>query len=226
MCRRRRIPDVPHPETAATAMDAPLPVPHPPLVAILRGITPGEVPPHVAALLEAGLAAVEIPTGSPDWARSVALAVEACGAHAQVGAGTVLEPAHLDALEAAGGTLVVTPNVRPALIRRARARGFTVAAGCATASEAFDALEAGAQMLKLFPASVYGPGLARALRSVLPPVPLLAVGGISADNLGDYLDAGCSGAALGGELYRAGQPPAQTLARAQRVVRAWRARAS
>ena len=203
-----------------------MPLPHPPLVAILRGITPDEVRAHVGALLEAGFTAVEIPTGSPDWAHSVALAVEACGARAQVGAGTVLEAAHLDALEAAGGSLVVTPNVRPALIRLARERGFTIAAGCATASEAFDALEAGAQMLKLFPASVYGPALARALRSVLPPVPLLAVGGITVDTLGDYLDAGCSGAAIGGELYRAGQPPARTLARAQCFVRAWRARAS
>ena len=203
-------------------MDDPQPLPRPPLVAILRGITPAEVPAHVQALREAGIAAIEIPTNSPDWARSVALAVHACGAHAQVGAGTVLETAHLDALQAAGGRLVVTPNVRPALIRQARERGFTIAAGCATASEAFDALEAGAQMLKLFPASVYGPALARALRSVLPPVPLLAVGGITPENLGDYLRAGCSGAAIGGELYRAGQAPARTLSNARRFLDAWR----
>ena len=226
MPRRRHIRDVPQPETAANAMDECLPVPHPPLVAILRGVAPDEVLPHVEALLEAGFTAIEIPTGTPEWARSVALAVAACGTRAHVGAGTVLEVAHLDALEAAGGSLAVTPNVRPALIRLARTRGFTIAAGCATPSEAFDALEAGAQMLKLFPASVYGPALARALRSVLPPVPLLAVGGITVDSLGAYLDAGCNGAAIGGELYRAGQVPAQTLARAQRFVQAWRAWAS
>ena len=203
-------------------MDDPLPPLHPPLVAILRGVTVGEVEAHVEVLLEEGFAAIEIPTNSPDWARSVALAVAACGDRARVGAGTVLEPAHLDALQAAGGDLVVTPNVRPALIREARERGFTIAAGCATASEAFDALEAGAQMLKLFPAAVYGPALARALRSVLPPVPLLAVGGITPDNLGDYLAAGCSGAAIGGELYRAEQSPARTRAQAQRFLQAWR----
>ena len=199
---------------------------HPPLVAILRGITPAEVAAHVEALLDAGFGAVEIPTNSPEWARSVAIAVQACGDRAHVGAGTVLEPAHLDALQAAGGRLVVTPNVRPALIRQARDRGFNIAAGCATASEAFDALEAGAQMLKLFPAAVYGAALARALRSVLPPVPLLAVGGITADNLGEYLAAGCCGAAIGGELYRAGQAPALTRAHAQRFLDAWREHAT
>ena len=199
---------------------------HPPLIAILRGITPTVVAAHVGVLLEAGLGAIEIPTNSREWARSVAIAVAACGDRALVGAGTVLEPSHLDALQASGGRLVVTPNVRPALIRQARERGFTIAAGCATASEAFDALEAGAHMLKLFPASVYGPALARALRSVLPPVPLLAVGGITPDNLGEYLSAGCSGAAIGGELYRPGQAPAVTLANARRFLDAWREHAA
>src|SRR5690606_37325945 len=163
---------------------------------------------------------------SPEWARSVAIAVAACGDRALVGAGTVLESSQLDALQASGGRLVVTPNVRPALIRQARERGFTIAAGCATASEAFDALEAGAHMLKLFPASVYGPALARALRSVLPPVPLLAVGGVTPGNLGEYLSAGCSGAGIGGELYRAGQAPAKTRANARAFLDAWREHAA
>ena len=220
--RRPRPPIAPEPQIVDAMDDPHLPF-HPALVAILRGVTPDAVVAHVEALLEAGVNAIEIPTGSPDWARSVALAVAACGERALAGAGTVLETAHLDALQAAGGRLVVTPNVRPTLIREACARGFTIAAGVATASEAFDALEAGAQMLKLFPAAVYGPALPRALRSVLPPVPLLAVGGITVDNLGDYLAAGCSGAAVGGELYRPGQAPARTLANAQRFVAAWQA---
>ena len=207
-------------------MDDPHPPFHPPLVAILRGVTPADVAAHIDALLEAGFGAIEIPTNSPGWAHSVAIAVAACGERAEVGAGTVLEPAHLDALQAAGGRLVVTPNVRPALIRQARERGFTIAAGCATASEAFDALEAGAHILKLFPASVYGPPLVRALRSVLPPVPLLAVGGITPGNLGEYLSAGCSGAAIGSELYRPGQAPAQTLANARAFLDAWREHAA
>lgn len=186
-------------------MDAPAQPFRLPLIAILRGITPGEVPAHVRALVEEGFDAIEIPTNSPDWQDSVALAVREFRADAQIGAGTVLSLAHVDALVAAGGTLAVTPNTNPVVVRHAVERGLLVAAGCATASEAFAALDAGAQLLKLFPASVHGPAMARALRSVLPPIPLFAVGGVTPDNLPDFLSSGCQGAGIGGELYKPGQ---------------------
>lgn len=193
-----------------------------PLIAILRGITPAEVADHVGVLVEEGYDAIEIPTNSPDWARSVALAVGAFADRARIGAGTLLEPAQVDALIEAGGTLGVTPNVRPAVIRHAVARGLPLVAGVATPSEAFDALEAGAPMLKLFPAAVYGPAMVRALRSVLPPpVPLFAVGGITPDTLPVYLSAGCQGVGIGGELYRAGQTAEHTRTQAQRFRDAW-----
>ena len=101
-CDTRRL-ETPIPD----AMDDPLPSFHPPLVAILRGVTVDDVEAHVDALLAEGFGAIEIPTNSPGWDRSVALAVAACGDRARVGAGTVLESAHLDALQAAGGELVV-----------------------------------------------------------------------------------------------------------------------
>lgn len=192
-----------------------------PLVAILRGITPAEVLEHVAVLVETGYDAIEIPTNSPDWATSVALAVREFGAQAVIGAGTVLTPGHVDALHDAGGRLAVAPNVRPAVLRHAAARGVPMMAGFGTASEAFDALEAGAPMLKLFPASIQGPAMVRALRSVLPPVPLFAVGGITPETLPVYLEAGCQGVGIGGELYRAGQSPAQTRTQAGRFHAAW-----
>lgn len=192
-----------------------------PLIAILRGITPQDVLVHVGALVDEGYDAIEIPTNSPDWSRSVALAVEAFGTRATLGAGTVLTEADVDALVAAGGTLAVTPNTRPALIRHAVDRGLQVAAGVATASEAFDALDAGAQLLKLFPASVYGTGMVRALRSVLPPVPLFAVGGVTPDTLSGYLSAGCQGAGIGGELYKPGQPVERTREHARRFRQAY-----
>ncbi|MDH5834426.1 2-dehydro-3-deoxy-6-phosphogalactonate aldolase [Luteimonas kalidii] len=192
-----------------------------PLIAILRGVTPEEVADHVGVLVEEGFDAIEIPTNSPDWARSVALAVAAFSDRAHIGAGTLLEPTQVDALIDAGGTLGVTPNVRPAVIRHAVARGLPVVAGFATASEAFDALEAGATMLKLFPAAVYGPAMVRALRSVLPPVPLFAVGGVTPDTLPVYLSAGCQGVGIGGELYRPGQTAEHTRTQAQRFRDAW-----
>jgi 2-dehydro-3-deoxyphosphogalactonate aldolase len=192
-----------------------------PLIAILRGITPADVPAHVGALVEEGYDAIEIPTNSRDWARSVRIAAEAFGERAWIGAGTVLTTADADALRAAGGRLMVTPNTRPPVIRHAVERGLQVAAGVATASDAFDALDAGAQMLKLFPASVYGPAMVRALRSVLPPVPLFAVGGVTPDTLSGYLSAGCQGAGIGGELYKPGQPVERTREHARRFRQAY-----
>ena len=97
-----------------------------------------------------------------------------------------------------------------------------MAAGIATPSEAFDALEAGAQALKVFPASTYGPGFVRAIRAVLPPVPLFAVGGITPDNLAEYLAAGCIGAGLGSDLYQAGQSVARTGTMARTFIQAYR----
>jgi len=192
-----------------------------PLIAILRGITPDDALAHVGALVEEGYDAIEIPTNSPDWQRSVRVSVDAFGDRAMIGAGTVLTSADVEALVAVGGRLMVTPNTRLAVIRHAVERGLHVAAGVATASEAFDALDAGAHMLKLFPASVYGPTMVRALRSVLPPVPLFAVGGVTPDTLSGYLSAGCQGAGIGGELYKPGQPVERTREHARRFRQAY-----
>lgn len=193
-----------------------------PLVAILRGIRPEEAVAHASALVEAGFDAIEVPLNSPQWQASVAAIARTCGGAARVGAGTVLTPAEVDAVAEAGGTLVVTPNVRPAVIAQAVRRGLWVAAGFATASEAFDALEAGAQSLKLFPAATYGPGHVKALRAVLPPVPLLAVGGVTPASLAEWLRAGCTGAGLGSDLYRPGQAVERTAAQARAFITAYR----
>lgn len=196
-----------------------------PLIAILRGVTPDDVLDHVRALHEEGFDAVEIPTNSPDWQRSVKQVSDTFGDSLTTGAGTVLTTTHLAQLAATGARLMVTPNTNPALITAAaETYGFDICAGFATASEAFAALEAGAQSLKLFPASVFGPDYVKAIKAVLPPdVPLYAVGGINPDNLADYLKAGCAGAGLGSDLYSAGQTPDATRERARRFVQAWKA---
>ena len=181
-----------------------------PLVAILRGITPTEVSEHVGALVEEGYDAIEVPLNSPDWAQSIAIAAQDHGSRAWIGGGTVLRTAEVDTLQHLGARFIVTPNTHPPLIRHAVGAGMQVVAGFATASEAFAALDAGAQMLKLFPAATYGPGHVRALRAVLPPVPLLVVGGVTPLTLADYLAAGSDGAGIGGELYRPGQPVERT----------------
>ena len=193
-----------------------------PLVAILRGITPQEATAHARALLDAGFAAIEVPTNSPGWAASVA-AIAALAPQVLVGAGTVLSGEHLDALAQAGGRLAVTPHTDPALIQASVARGFVALPGAMTPSEVFAAWRAGATAVKIFPAGTLGPGHVKALRAVLPgELPLLAVGGVSPANLGEYLKAGCAGAGLGGELYRPGQSAQTTAAHAAAFVAAFR----
>ncbi|AHF75201.1 2-dehydro-3-deoxyphosphogalactonate aldolase [Sodalis praecaptivus] len=194
-----------------------------PLIAILRGITPNEVLAHVQVLLDAGFEAVEIPTNSPNWEQSIAKAVAAFGDRALIGAGTVLNVAQVEALQATGATLMVTPNINAEVIRRAVGYGLQVCPGCATATEAFTAIEAGAQALKIFPSVSFGPDYIKALKAVLPPeIPVFAVGGISPENLHDYLKAGCVGAGLGSDLYRAGQPVSRTAEQASAFVAAWK----
>jgi 2-dehydro-3-deoxyphosphogalactonate aldolase len=160
---------------------------------------------------------------SPDWQQSIGDTVKKFGDRALIGAGTVLQPAQVEELAALGGQLVVTPNTQPAVIRRAVALSMTVCAGCATASEAFNALEAGAQALKIFPSVSFGPDYIKALKAVLPPqIPVFAVGGITPENLHLYLAAGCVGAGLGGDLYRAGQSVERTAQQAAAFVRAYK----
>jgi len=187
-----------------------------PLIAILRGITPGESAAHVGVLVEEGYDAIEIPLNSPDWEQGIANAVQAHGRDAWIGGGTVLQPAQVDTLAGIGARFIVTPNTNPAVIRHAVAAGLQVVAGFATASEAFAALEAGAQMLKLFPAATYGPGHVRALRAVLPKgTPLYVVGGVNPATLAGWLASGADGAGIGGELYRPGQAVEATRAHAR-----------
>lgn len=194
-----------------------------PLIAILRGITPEEIEDHVVELIDAGITLIEIPCNSPQWLRSVEIALKVAAGRALIGAGTVLTIADADALAATGAQLMVTPNTEPALIRHAVAAGLTCATGFLTPSEAFAALAAGAQILKLFPASSMGPGYVRALKAVLPPaVPLFAVGGVTPTNLADFLGAGCAGAGLGSDLYAPGQVPAVTRTCAELFIQAFK----
>ena len=195
-----------------------------PLVAILRGITPDEAVTHASALLDAGFDCIEVPTNSPDWAASVRAIAAYAGDRALVGAGTVLSDDHLAALHAAGGRMAVSPHTDTELVARAVARSMFVLPGAMTASEVFSAWRAGAHAVKLFPAASLGCDYVRALRAVLPSqLALLAVGGIHPGNLADYLQAGCTGAGLGGDLYRPGQSPQDTGVRARAFVAAWQA---
>ena len=197
--------------------------PLPPIVAILRGVKPDEVVDIAAALVGAGVGAIEVPLNSPDPLESIRRLCEAFGDQALCGAGTVLTTDAVEAVAKAGGKLIVTPNTDPTVIAHAVTRGLTVMPGFATPTEAFAAIKAGARALKLFPAGTFGPGHVKAVKDVLPrDVAVYAVGGVGAGNLEAWRAAGVGGIGVGGELYRPGDRPADVAERAARLVAAWR----
>lgn len=188
-----------------------------PLVAILRGVPPEESEAIGAAVFEAGIRIIEVPLNSPDPLASIRKLADRFDERALIGAGTVIEPGQVAEVAAAGGRLVVSPNADPAVIRATLAAGLASSPGFFTPSEAFAALAAGAQALKLFPAEAASPAVAKALKAVLPrDVPLIVVGGVGPDTVQPWLDSGADGLGLGSGLYKPGQSPAATaeLARA------------
>lgn len=194
-----------------------------PLIAILRGITPREAPEIGAALVGAGITTIEVPLNSPDPFDSIAALVRHLGSSATVGAGTVLSTQQVDGVADAGGQIIVSPNCNPAVIARTKTRGMQSWPGIFTPTEAFAALEAGADGLKLFPGAMAGTVGLSALRAVLPPgCKVYAVGGADADNFADWIAASADGFGIGSALYKPGLSVQDVRARADGIVAAYR----
>jgi 2-dehydro-3-deoxyphosphogalactonate aldolase len=176
-----------------------------PLIAILRGLTPAEAPAVGRVLWDAGFRILEVPLNSPQPFESIALLRETLP-DALIGAGTVLSDAQANAVKAAGGQLVISPNFDAAVVRSALDAGMLAIPGVGTVSEAFAALAAGAQAIKLFPAEMISPAALKAMRAVLPRDALLIpVGGIGAANMAAYAQAGANGFGIGSSLYSPGK---------------------
>ena len=189
-----------------------------PAVAILRGITPREIPEVCDILAESGIRLLEIPLNSPDALTSIAIAARHVGDRQMVGAGTVLTPEEARGVAAAGGRFAISPNTDPAVIRETKKLGMLSIPGFLTPSEAFVALAAGADYLKLFPAGQFGTGYIRDIRAVIK-APIMAVGGVNAGNIPEFMKV-CCGVGIGSALYKPGKTPAQIAADAAAIVRA------
>src|SRR5882757_7158424 len=192
------------------------------LIAILRGLKPEEAEAVVSVLIENGMTAIEIPLNSPDPFRSIAIAVRKASSAVLIGAGTVLTAEAVDRLHDVGGLLMVSPNVDPDVIARARERGMVTMPGVFTATEALLAVKAGASGLKFFPASVLGASGITAIRAVLPTdLMVAAVGGISDSNFAEYARSGICAFGLGSSLYKPGMTAGEVAARAKATVQAY-----
>jgi len=176
------------------------------IVAIIRGFAPEVCLKLAEAYVEGGIGLVEVTFNqkAPETWKDTSAAIKAikdrfAGA-VRVGAGTVLTAEQLTLCEQAGGEYMITPNVNVDLVRECVRRGLVAMPGALTPSEAVTAFDAGASFVKIFPAGSLGPGYVKAVMAPLSHIPFLAVGGITPDNVADFMKAGCVGAGVGGNL--------------------------
>ncbi|MEL6597461.1 MAG: 2-dehydro-3-deoxy-6-phosphogalactonate aldolase [Pseudomonadota bacterium] len=192
-----------------------------PLIAILRGITPDEAVPICGALIEAGIDWVEVPMNSPEPVKSIEKMVNAYP-NAVIGAGTVLTTSEVDQVADVGGGLIVSPNCDAEVIGRTKTRGMQSWPGVFTPTEAFAALKAGADGLKLFPGDVAGTGGLKAMRAILPTgTKVYAVGGAGPANFADWIAASADGFGLGSAIYKPGMRAPDVATRAAEIVAAY-----
>jgi len=183
-----------------------------PVVAIIRGVTPDEAVAIAQAIYDGGIRAIEVPLNSLEPLESIRRIVEAFDGRMAIGAGTVLSPDKVDAVNAVGGTFIVCPNTDVPVILRTVELGLTPAPGFATPTEALMAVDAGARHLKLFPAISFGPAHVKQIKAILPSeVAVWAVGGVGPASMAEWWAAGARGFGLGSEVYKAGQTPEETL---------------
>jgi 2-dehydro-3-deoxyphosphogalactonate aldolase len=195
-----------------------------PFCAVLRGIGPDEIPAVADALVAEGFRILEVPLNSPRPFDSIRLLAQRCGRDVLVGAGTVLAVDDVARVREAGGNVIVMPHADLAVVREAKRLGMVCMPGVATPTEAFAALAAGADGLKMFPAESLPPAALKAWRAVLPRGTIVfAVGGMKPDTLAPYWNAGADGFGTGSNLYAPGADPAAVRTAAAAYAAAFRA---
>ena len=192
------------------------------IIAILRGVQPGEAVGICQEIFDAGIDRIEVPLNSPEPFDSIARIVDTLGDRALIGAGTVLSAADVDRVKAAGGRLIVSPDCNPEVISHSKALGLRSFPGVMTPTECFAALRAGADGLKFFPGDMIGPAGLKAIRAVLPKgTETYAVGGANPANFKDWIAAGATGFGIGSAIFKPGDSAQEVRAKANAIVAAY-----
>lgn len=171
------------------------------LVGIVRTESPDKALRLAAACIDGGVTAIEITFTVPGALQVIAeLAKTYRDGQIIVGAGTVLDAETARAAILAGAAYVVTPALNVDTVRLCNRYQIPVMAGAMTVKETIEALEAGSDIVKVFPGETLGPSFIKAVRGPLPQAPLMPTGGVSLDNVGDWIKAGCVAVGVGGKL--------------------------
>ncbi len=176
------------------------------IVAIVRGLKPEYLVRLGHAFEEGGIGLMEVtydqraPETWVDTAKAIEAVEKEFGERLLVGAGTVITPEQVRMTCSAGGHYLVTPATQPEIIRMGKALGLGLFPGALTPTEILTAYNAGADAVKVFPASVLGAAYIKAVRAPLSHIPLMAVGGVNEKNAAEYIKAGCVGLGVGGNL--------------------------
>jgi len=173
------------------------------VVAVIRLKDAGSLRAVVEALADGGVRALEVTMTVPRAIELIAELAPTLPPELVLGAGTVLDAATARAAVAAGARYVVSPVFRPDVVRAAHEAGAAAIPGCFTPTEILDATEAGADLVKLFPATPLGPAFLRDLRGPFPALRVLPTGGVSAANAGDWIRAGAVAVGVGSALVDA-----------------------
>ena len=173
------------------------------IIAVLRAPSAAAAVSAVDALVAGGVTGVEITFSTPDAETAIAEVARRHGDTVLLGAGTVTRAEQAESAVAAGARFLVCPGTEPGLAGAMKATGATVMLGALTPSEVMAAVALGADVVKVFPASLGGPAYLRSLRGPFPDVPLMPTGGVNADNLGQWFGAGALAVGAGSELCSA-----------------------
>ncbi|TQV89224.1 2-dehydro-3-deoxy-6-phosphogalactonate aldolase [Aliikangiella coralliicola] len=194
-----------------------------PIVAILRHLSPSTAVDVMNVLIDSGIKIIEVPLNSQDAILSIEKMSNSINNEAIVGAGTVISESQVEAVHNAGGRIIVSPNYNPNVIQKTKLLNMVSMPGCGTSSEIFNALEAGADAIKLFPAETLPPSWVKAMNVVLPQnTQCFVVGGVSEKNMGQYMKAGAFGFGIGSSLYKPGMSLAEIKNNATRIMTAYR----
>ena len=193
-----------------------------PLIAILRGITPLEAESVSEVLIESGINIIEVPLNSPKPFETIARMVEFHGDKGIFGAGTVLTEDEVLKVADVGGKIIVSPNSNPSIIKKTKELNLYSFPGVFTPTECFQALDAGADALKFFPASLLKAKNFKAISSVLPKnVISIAVGGINENKFNKWLEVDITGFGLGSNLYKPGMLVEEVKLKANQIVKSY-----